>query len=352
MQMYANDNGGYGYVFGSHVGKRREGTWDGETTVSANRIIYPWDPAAQRWFSELYGSFSPGGTPSNRLISGQPQRWLCTRSEPSRAVGIGLMLAGGYLTNKGAQILFCPSNNSARAAKELRTDKYMRYDVDEPFFTSHGKIKRGDNDGIGQRKTSYPIHSCYDGDPANDKSGYTVSLNSGLCEVLTNYSLRLLYEEARWWTDNSGMGRMEQTGVKLEEAGKVGVVSDNLDPWLSMNRYHPTQTCVLPGPPPAGPASSGYPPQQIYYLQAAHWAVTNHDNSYNILFTDGAVKTYSDGGQSVFRSLVDLFAWVWWPGNVANIQSVEARCRVYGNKRKNLDDKVWRPYFDTAYQQD
>jgi len=57
MQMYANDNSGYAYVFGGHYAKRREGTWDGETTASANRIIYPWDPTNQRWWGEAYGSW-------------------------------------------------------------------------------------------------------------------------------------------------------------------------------------------------------------------------------------------------------------------------------------------------------
>jgi len=346
MTMYANDNAGYGYIHGGHYGKRREGTWDGETTVSANRIIYPWDPNNQRWFTEGYGSFGPGWIPTNRLISGQPQRWLCTKTEPSRPVGIGLLYAGGYLTSKGAQILFCPSNNSARRAKELRKDRVMRYDADEPFFTSNGKIKRGDDDGIGQRPTNYPAHSCYDGDPANDRSCYSASVDSGICEVLTNYSIRLKFEYAHYWNSHYTYGIIFQTGVKLEEVGSLAVVTDNLDQWLGYTRYHASNECVLPG----ATATSGNPPDPAYYPQAANYAITNHDASYNVLFTDGSVKTYGDGGKSLFKSLVDLFAWTYWPGDVACIKSVCADNDP--QPRMSLDDRIWTPYLDTAYSQD
>ena len=42
-------------------------------------------------------------------------------------------------------------------------------------------------------------------------------------------------------------------------------------------------------------------------LTADYWW-SNHDRSYNVLFADGSVKTFSDAGMNLFKQVVDAYS--------------------------------------------
>jgi len=73
-------------------------------------------------------------------------------------------------------------------------------------------------------------------------------------------------------------------------------------------------------------------PTQINYTY--FWS--NHDAAYNVLFTDGSVKTFSDAGKSLYKFFATYKANSGgWNPTIAETQRV-----------------VWEQYFDSLYAQD
>ena len=315
IAMYANDNGGWSpEVAGMHSGL--------DAAMSAHTPSF-----ALR--CDVYGLLVSGEAPSHaNLIMGQPQAWLCSEARPSRPIGLGLLWAGGYLTAKGAQVLYCPSDNSGIAAQELRYNAWRRYDTDEPLWTSRGLVLRGDGDGRGDWETPlYGPEACWDG------AGY---LSFGTCQVLSNYDVRrhklfhqqISYGPAHWATTLP-------TAIKLEEVGNCAVVADTVEIFLGASLAE----IFAATPPPA--------PQRYYAARPA--IVTNHMNAWNALFPDGSVKTYSDTSDQLYRTMVDR--WLTNPTSGWPESPSEPMTRVvYGTWE--LDHFIWTPFLDTAYQQD
>ena len=70
-------------------------------------------------------------------------------------------------------------------------------------------------------------------------------------------------------------------------------------------------------------------------LNPTYW-MANHDAAYNVLFTDGSVKTFSDAGKSLYKFFTER--------KIAN-----------GGFAATMDEAhqaVWEPYFDPLYAQD
>jgi len=121
--------------------------------------------------------------------------------------------------------------------------------------------------------------------------------------------------------------------IFLGEWSSVGIVSNSVEWWLGQSR--PTLDTA---------------PER--YQLAQKYQITNHDSGYNILFTDGAVKTFNDGARSLFREMVDI--WVdlmnanygTYTGTSIPLSGTTGRLFPY------TDVYIFTPYFDTAYQQD
>ena len=327
VQMYANDNGGWSPVL--------SGTYFWDTSASTKRALndgYTVE-ADDRLFGILHQRH---GVHSNAVTVGHPQWWLCSDSRPSTPIGLGLLWSGGYLTSKGAQILYCPSNQSGRYAKEIKWDKVQRYDDDEPFWTSNGRVTRGDDDLLGNPMSDddgSTDHNCNDGaGPTSAIEGY-----SGICEVLSNYTIRTKYE---YLNIDSAIGETyapKGASMKVEEVPGAGLVTDSLHPWYGRYRDPLENNDDLPAAP------------ELYsYLAKA--AVTNHDNSYNVLFAEGTVKTYSDGAQNVYHKLCDIRAThPGWP--YRNGPAMMRWREVAALDRITVEEHVWDAFLDTAYKQ-
>jgi len=236
--------------------------------------------------------------------------------------------AGGYLTSKGAQVLYCPSNNSCRKAKETKNDKRQRYDENEPFWTSNAKIVRGDNDALGDAANGYFTNEygerfwfCSDGTSPRPTSA-TSNVVSGVCTVFNNYSLRVAMPQ--FVTNINHWTQWAQSAVKLEEAGREGIVADSLEFFLDQSKN------------PA--VYGGGTGDTLYKSLYGNHLITNHDMSYNVLFSDGAVKTYGDAGKEIFKDIADLWVVIGQEQRAIDIREVDRR--------------VWKAYLNTAYQQD
>jgi len=332
MSMYANDNGGYMVSMGCGV-------------AGSQPAGYP----------PLYGTGRTDAWFANLLTVGQPQPWLRSEARPARPIGLGLIWVGGYITRNGAQILYCPSDQSGPDAEYTDTGpfrKLISYDSDEPYFTSKGTVLRADNDGKGewhyrgpggswdQNDTYGPqyYHSC------NDGSG-NITLDS--CMALSGYTLRLtnLGEGWRGYTY-----RIPDQSAKLERLGKRGLVADNL--LASFNKlgwkWESAGWTVATGDNRTL-ASPDY--RQAIINDMLRYGVFNHEASYNILFADGSVKTFADGSRDMLWQYAIKVEAIWeigggWcaPGGGGNAGSQPPPFSITKN--------VWEPYLDTAYQQD
>jgi len=338
IEMYANDNGGYmPGLDGSMASPESFGL-----PVPFSNAARPWwDIAGIAGFANAhFGAMcSFVGVSANSLTTGNPQVWHSSASHPAKSIGLGRLWTGQYLTNKGAQIFYCPSNNSPRAIKEQRLDKRVHYDSDEPFWTSKGQVTRADGDGLGDPATAWnlgytgsyfpdayrSLTGC--GTTAPGGGGYLYPEN---CVVLNNYSLRVKKGHIR--PTNFGPYFLAEATIKIKEAVSVGIVSDTIEFWLFRRIYYPGQDF------------------KTVYDRLKDQEITNHDSSYNILFPNGTVKTFADGGKNVYKALIEAARNAQYGDNAAKLMPHWG----YNNfpKTSYTDYYVWTPYFDTAFQQD
>jgi len=288
------------------------------------------------------------------VITSESQTWNTTKSTPGRPIGLGLLFAGGYLTSRGAQILYCPSNNSGRKIRELYLSHQFHYDADEPFWTSHGLVVISDNDGFGDKKKKYRYNSysnSYESEmepgmsggmgsgmsgmeggasmppsdmnkktptkpPSNQSKkvpkkkpnpkhlfqdctkGYKNPVNPNYCLIFSNYTMRWTLKGAPSlpghndrWPDNS---------FNMDKFGPRGILADHLQ--LTTENTIRKEWTQLGGSSltPNGKARAEY----IFRLREN--IITNHDNSYNVLFPNGSVKTYTDSTGNLLWQYVKL----------------------------------------------
>jgi len=314
IEMYANDNGGWTPEFGAGL------ILDDINNRNNYDVAYEAQETGWWYFGSMANSWSVS---HNNVTVAQPQPWQCSPARPARPILLGLLWSGGYLTSKGAQILYCPSNQSGIKSQENKFDKVVRYDADEPFWTSNGQIVRGDADGLGNPNTS----SAW-GNGGYDGSG---SVDEKICWVLVNYSTRYYRRNTVRYSSD---GREEALAIKKERIGKAGLYSDTIELWSS----------VLVNGYGQGGNTTGKEESDTGWKS---YAVTNHDHAWNILFADGAVKTYNDGSNDVFKMLIAINCG--WDSCIAGSQSWTQRSPT---STRLASDDVFISFFDTAYQQD
>jgi len=320
IEMYCNDNGGWAPEF---AGPMYNSAGGNNTAIGYATGGLP-DYRA-RYFNSWQNI---NGAYSNQATTGKVQIWNASPAAPARAVSTGLLWSGGYLTNKGAQIMYCPSNNSSNWALENLRDRLQRYDSDEPFWTSEGRVVRADGDGLGDfgSRTYANYLRCYTG------TGYTANDE---CVVLLNYSVRVLNKNLDYMpTSTNGW---LPTSIKKEREGSIALLCDTFEMWQGSRRDPANETTGTP----IVPGSSTE--EQARYL--TKYLMTNHDASYNLLFGDGSVKTYADGGKSAYRSLVSI-----WANEFTEYQASGVYMGYRPGYTRYADSHIWKAYFDGAYR--
>jgi len=325
VMLYAGDNGGWSPEFG--------GVFAGNDLDM--EAYLPQTRKGREAFG-LMASFEPPCESS--VTMGQPQHWACSPARPSRPVGLGLLFAGGYVTDKGATILYCPSNQSGLAAKENRKDKMRQFDPDEPFWSSKGQIVRGDADAHGDWEVPVVWPSvCWDG---------ASTLSPGECLVLSNYDMRWHrdnYMKSPYLFYSGGRPVTFPTAIKLSEVGQVGLAADTLEVFVGVDPGE-----VLGSPVPGAPER---------YNAAENHTIQNHLRAWNILFPDGSVKTYVDGSGALFKILVDRWA-LNGPSPPPSDNAIEPLTKpvdlngdgIYDTWE--LDAYAWEPYLDPVGSRD
>ncbi|MFH0965825.1 MAG: DUF1559 domain-containing protein [Planctomycetota bacterium] len=364
MQMYTTDNKGYTpavYGGSSVQGTRRHLTHG--TGIDA--------ACMDRWLPQLYLVPVLGGdTISTAVWDWEPINWWAPYNNATntpanlgfpapggaKASGLGLLFAGGYLTQKGASVLDCPSRQKvdptnrrepffvvltlAQAKGQVEAiNSVATFDPREPFYTSGGKTRWGNGDGIGDGDNSnggvfnnfrppagwpssdWPLW-WYSGD-ATRAYGYrnpcygNSSANRWMgryCDIFGSYQVR-----------NDEVNDYTWSSWKLDEIQGLAVASDAIWGFFVRSRNQGTGTTAIRYDP-------AYPDSLTH-----QWFMENHDLAYNVLFTDGSVKTFSDSGLSLYKEMVLIQG-----KGTSNL----------GQPPYLIGQRIWKIYFDALYAQD
>jgi len=282
-----------------------------------------------------FGSFSAVAPSSTQMVIGQPQPWLCTEKAPSRAIGLGLLWTGGYLGNKNPSVLYCPGSVASEELTKAGVPRNHMFDADEPFWTSGGKVIRGDNDGLGNpgKPNAVTGSEWYECTTDGKLSGRLVQ---GLCSVWSNYSWRV--DEDRIELNKKGAAgmRAHPMATKIGGAVRKGLFADNIDHWTAAQGPFTMKQLI-------NPPKYEYPPAPDRYDMARERFISNHDAAYNVLFDDGSVKTFQDVADELYMALVD------WRGASSTRPGWATTLFVPTSPRpKTSGSEIWKPFLDMA----
>ena len=258
-----------------------------------------------------------------------------------KKVRLALIGAGGmascihYLTQTGAAVVMCPSMTAPEGVSSLMTDddgtahfsrseaeelaQYSRealtYDPTEPFFTTGGKVAWANGNMIQEHAAGFMLRDrdCHYlsnvsvdnamGRPPSKRNIEAGDLPSGwnLSHTCSSHQVQIPWVVVvREWGDSrcklwatyelrgaSGSDRIHLSHRLRDIAGRA-LVSDATYQgfWAYGGTYSRTSWRLLLDHPTTINAS--------YF-----WS--NHDSAYNVLFTDGSVKTFSDAGKSIYK---------------------------------------------------
>jgi len=371
MQMYVTDNGGWSPVY--YGGKQMIGVGKGlliplNTTSAQPAQLYLWPK--YDWYR------ASDGWSRGEYHAEIEDDWInlgdyATFSPPGKGIpsGLGLLFAGGYLTQKGASVLDCPSRawpdkEALKWAGQIpgqilggttagfeyfysQCKKMFSFDPNEPFWTTGGKVTWTNGDRVGYWHPNWDDLGTYSGPggglwtqwPAfwEWRQYYDAEANTWVTmshDIRYNNWDTSRREDIRGQINGSYQMRPVEGGreyvhgsFKMDEIQGMAIASDVADPLqpfqgnLDSSDWSYFEMINLPG---YAKPSTG---------------LTNHDASYNVLFTDGAVKTFSDAGRSLFKMYVNDQAYL------ASSWTARPNC-------SQTRAKYYRLYFDPLYAQD
>ena len=340
MNMYCNDNRGYtpaayGWRCVDNEGVKICNSASGHNIDRYAVQFYLWPKADWSYSDNPPAGHSAWEGQGSATVPGWDDRWDLVGARYSAdgggggwASGLGLLFSGGYLTQQGGSVLNCPSRTlpehtekgfllsgawTSTAQADYYTDRMnqsISVDNDEPFWTTSGRAAWTDGDRIGQAGLGIILGSengCYDG----GKWWYM--------EMSRNSEMRMYANKI---DASSGLsqcaGAGDSYGWNQSYCNLVG--SYMVRPGKSGYTYNSEQIDKIAGKAVASDAIYGWMFRSNLSNRNNGWAQAfrandaelllesfpmNHDGAYNVLFSDGSVKTYSDAGLSLFKSYKD-----------------------------------------------
>jgi len=334
MQIYSGDNDGYWPAMGG-------------PSASPPTFSKPEEHAGEEFFGIWQAHYSHW----NLVTMPTPHWWRRTPQTPAMPTGLGLLWAGGYFKEAKARFLYCPASSPGAASAVSGADKIYRYDADEPFWTSRGLVIRSDLDGVGNVTARHSgIRYQYELECAEDSARFASwgsrAANPAkwpLCLVQINYTLRNpVANHKKTPLRLPGSGTHYQgylpNSAKLAQVGNAAVVSDSVAllerRWSCWNSQEWTVDDDL----------------EKIVADAEDYLISNHESAFNLLFADGAVKTYVDDEGKLLRTYC-----AWKRGYVD--QKMRSPTEWGGRGGTGAADAwsenvIWKPLFDGAYKSD
>ena len=267
--------------------------------------------------------------------------------------GLALLFSGGYLTQSGGSVLNCPSrvepdttergftvqgsHTTAQADHyTMRMNEMISNDPDEPFWTSGGRAAWTDGDYLGSIGLGILLNEsgCFDGGKwwfyemsrssegrvygrrIDDSTGLsqciggTYTWNLTYCNMLGSYMVR---------PDSGGYS---WNSYNIDRIHGKAVASDAIYGWILRSNIANRNNGW----------ANGFNANTEELLFESF--VMNHDSAYNVLFTDGSVKTFSDAGKALFKHYKVLQIGRGWTPPLDDIKL------------------LYKTYFDSLYAQD
>ncbi|MFH0964873.1 MAG: type II secretion system protein [Planctomycetota bacterium] len=346
LQMYTTDNKGYTpAVYGL--------SWDATnlirhvTTLDNRRGM---NSESTQWY--LTPRFGDDGWPFTGDWHDDPELFTdagatlvfpnTSSKNPGAGIpsGLGLLFSGGYLTQKGAAVLDCPSRKlvdvephyppqrSGYADSQTVWNDQARYLPDAVFFTTGGKVY--------WRATGSAYMSATVNDSGTDVIDWNSWENSSGGSTYNSGNCAESKSGNACWVIGAYMTR-PQTGTgsswqsyPLDTIQGRAVASDAM--WGFYHRYGDGGT---DGTGATRPSTFVYYDHHIADHLTEKYYTANHDRAFNALFTDGSVKTFSDSSAALLKAEAKI--------KMANI-----------GRPPTAAEKAlwWELYFDPLYAQD
>ena len=305
---------------------------------------------------------------SDGAVGDQDDRWDLagskgTGSGAANVNGLGLLFAGGYLTQQGGSVLDCPSTSGYPAKADIAlieqagfsgaqaetfndwVKKHATYDPEEPFWTTGGRLKWTNADGIGEMPRArmdptwdqngvWPVAEAHatGGAWATDWMGgnwtsacaphYTAN-QTNYCSIIGSYQVRPDGENQFTWNS-----------YDIEDIQGKAVASD------ALLGFFPRSSEIRLYGTPVGSVTVYYTKNQQDIRPSTYMA--NHDAAFNVLFTDGSVKTFSDASLAIYKHLYSA---------LVNAQTGLGD-GSYASYKLGDTAQVYDRYFDPLYAQD
>ena len=308
-QIYVNDNKQYTppiYGIVADTGAQMKHLTDNNSVTGMQHMSPQW-MMIPRWQYLAEGAWANDEATGDAYPAGQGA------GIPS---GLGLLLAGGYLTQQGASVLNCPSRIQAGdqgdpspfVDHEFDATDYRdawverwKHHEDTVFYTTGGKVfwshdqanfrPGNDSQACFNDYSWWTSSSWYDTGKGVVGSGGTdcdiSAINLGdrkygnPCILTGSYMMR---------PENVDGNSLNYNSYRLDDIQGNVIVSDSMIGWPWNLRER-----------------AGSPFPYVYFntldsLARRHF-MSNHDMAYNVLFTDGSVKTFSDAGLALYKDL-------------------------------------------------
>ena len=366
MVMYANDNHAYtppAYGWATHrTATSPEHYCLGNKTSNYGLTsrLAPFSYIIPMYDFNTASSY-PAGRNDNGTVDSIEDPWyiqaspLVAQSYPDSpgagmVTGLGLLFAGGYLTQQGGSVLACPSTSglaqgadkicmdqgaTVDQAKKLTDWGNMRvtFDPDEPFWTSGGRLKWSNGNVYGEFSET-AVQGIGEVNYAADCDAYMASNSTYYGGGTPSLCLPNSYSNYCWIIGSyqvrpDGSAEAVWNSYPLDEVAGKAVASDAV--WGFFPR--PGQYRINFGSGYVQPTYAGNP-----NLSRLNDFMTSHDAAYNVLFADGSVKTFSDAALETYKLLVRRMA-----DRFVNYSSSYTLGDV---------EDLYRVYFDPLYAQD
>lgn len=368
LTMYAMDCGGWSpasYGSYSHLGetKQRRFAWGDGAPNQPNlnwqawmlaKSVYVGESDSDSVTDDLCGDFKAGmdgGWFPYKGTGGEPGMYRGGlgvdesigdsngKGRPTALVtGLGLLYSGGYLTQEGGRLLMCPrwpaAMNKRRMGNAL--DRLFSMDVHEPFWSLRELPcwDSDDADGDGDRTTGRDAVTNGNGiqdlaamvwGPASGAGANFAKSGGRACDwLVTNYWLRFK--------------RSKYGCIRFSSNVELSIVTDtllgNFDGVIESYRVR-------------GDEGTGRSHRKGDSGDGGGF-ITNHDGTYNVLFTTGAVKTFTDASE-VVRNVLTATG-VGGGSDRKNYTDVGAGSGEQDDESRSQN--LFPVYFDPIYQCD
>ena len=375
VQMYANDNRTWTPACYGISGDDSPATW----VYGGMRSRFSNGAPRNNCFNPVLYALSIGTTeisPQLYLIANGNDDNAGRDQRPGMANGLGLLLSGGYLTQQGAAVLDCPSRTWKANMPNVK--EACSADFDSPFMTSAGKLPYTDpspdplnwhtaNPGPAMCVTIMGYHHSHsyvseyghevlEGDSTyrsaqfqdipicvtqNSPSPWgdnAVATHPTQCFYLGSYAMRMIYDR-----DDIDDDTYPPSCMKLDEYHGKAVASDHLMLIRPSSTNHSDESSREP---PIGVEDS----LDGLFNSIGRYMVSNHDRYWNVLFSDGSVKGFSDAGAAATR---DIFNATMQRATIGKHTSGSGYAIDHQwHSPYTVTSHIWDVYFDPLYAQD